>query len=69
MNQSPYKCFATGMTQSSALCLVSYEGQLKCLLLPYKWLIQPYFSVLWLKLVTHFNTRAMLMDDINDKWN
>ena len=34
--------------------LVSNEGQLKRLLLLYKGLIQPYFSLHWLKLATHF---------------
>ena len=41
MNQPPLKCFTTSMTHpllKNALCLVSNEGRVKCLLLLYKWL-------------------------------
>ena len=34
--------------KTNALRLVSDEGQLKCLLLLYKRIIQPYLSLLWL---------------------
>ena len=35
-------------------CLVSNEGWLKRLLQLYRWIIQPYLSLLWLQLATHF---------------
>ena len=34
--------------KTKALRLVSYEGRVKHLLLQYKWLMQPYVSLLWL---------------------
>ena len=49
------------------LHLVTIEGRLKCLLLLYKWLIQPYLSLLWLFLATHFITRVTPIDDIEGK--
>ena len=33
----------------------------------YKWLLQPYLSLLWLYLATHFITRATSIDDIDGK--
>ena len=60
---------------TKALRLVTNEGQLKRLLLGqlkrllqlYKQLIQPYLSLLWLLLVTHFVTRVTPIDDIDGK--
>ena len=56
----------TSIFKTKALCLVRTEGRLKCLLLLlYKRLIQPYLSLLWLLLVTHFVSRATPIDDID----
>ena len=68
MNQSPFKKlrhpYDTFTFKSKALCLASNEGRVKCLLLLYKRLIQPY---LWLLLVMHFVTRIMPINDIDSK--
>ena len=53
--------------KTKALCLVTNEGRLKRLLLLYEWLIQPYLSLLWLLLATHFVTRVTPIDDIDVK--
>ena len=53
--------------KTKALRFASNEGQVKCLLLLYKRLIQPYLSLLWLLLATHFVTRVTLIDDIDGK--
>ena len=49
------------------LRLVSDEGRVKRLLQLYKRLMQPYLSLLWLKLATHFVTRATLINDFDSK--
>ena len=51
MFHHPYN---TPTFKAKTLRLVSNKGQVKCLLLLYKQLIQPYLSYLWLQLVTHF---------------
>ena len=40
--------YDTPIFKTKELRLVSNEGQVKCPLLLYKWLIQPYLSLLWL---------------------
>ena len=40
--------YDTPTFKTEALHLASYEGQVKCLLLLHKRLIQPYLSLLWL---------------------
>ena len=56
--------------KAEALHLVSDEGLVKCLLLLYKWLIQPYLSLIFWLLATSdaFLTRVMpIIDDIDSK--
>ena len=43
------------------------EGRIKRFLLLYKRLIQPYLSLLWLLLATHFVTRVTPINDIDGK--
>ena len=59
--------YDTPTFKTKVLRLVSNEGQLKRLLLLYKWLIQPYLSLLWLLLATHFVTRVTPIDNIDGK--
>ena len=64
--------YDTPTFKTNALCLDSDEGQLKRLLLQYKWLIQPYLSLVWLQLATHiiphdtptFKTKALHLASI-----
>ena len=68
MNQSMLRhSYNTPTFKAKALRLVTNEGRLKHLLLLYKWLIQPYLSLLCLLLATHFVTRVMPIDRINGK--
>ena len=53
--------------KTKALRLVTIEGWLKHLLQLYKWLIQPYLSLLRLLLAMHFATRVTPIDDIDGK--
>ena len=46
--------YDTPTFKTKVLHLVTNEGQLKCILLLYKWLIQPYLSLVWLQMATHF---------------
>ena len=66
-NLANFHPYDTPTFKSTAIRLVSNNGRVKCLLLLYKRLIQPYLSFLWLLLVTHFVTRATLINDIDDK--
>ena len=59
--------YDTPTFKTKALRLVTIEGGLKRLLLLYKWLIQPYLSLLWLLLAMHFVTRVTPIDDIDGK--
>ena len=43
------------------------DGWVKRLLMLYKWLIQPYLSLFWLKLAMHFVTRVMPINEIDGK--
>ena len=58
MNQSPFKIlrlpYGTATFKTNTLHLISKEGQVKFLLLLYKWLIRSYLSLLWLYLAFHF---------------
>ena len=64
MLRQPYD---TPTFKTKVLRLVINEGWLKRLLLLYKWLIQPYLSLLWLLLTTHFVTRVTPIDEIDGK--
>ena len=64
MLRHPYD---TPIFKSNALHLVSNEGRVKYLFQLYKQLIQPYLSLLWLYLASHFVIRATSIDDITGK--
>ena len=59
--------YDTPTFKTKTLRFVTNGGQLKHLLLLYKWLMQPYLNLLWLLLATHFITRVMPIDDIDGK--
>ena len=59
--------YDTPTYKTKALHLASNEARVKRLLLLYKWQIQPYLSLVWLLLATHFVTRVTPIDDINSK--
>ena len=46
--------YDTPTFKTKVLCLVGNEGQVKQRLQLYERVIQPYLSLLWLQLVTHF---------------
>ena len=64
--------YDTPTIKTNALRLDSNEGWLKCLLLQYKRIIQPYLSLVWLQLATHivphdtptFKTKALRLASI-----
>ena len=59
--------YDTPTFKTNVLRLASDEGRMKCLLLLYKGLIQPYLCLFWLLLATHFVTRVMPIDDIETR--
>ena len=59
--------YDTPTFKTKALYLASNEGWVKRLLLLHKRLLQPYLSLLWLQLATHFVTMGMPIDDIDGK--
>ena len=62
-----FPMYDTPTFKTKALYLVSNEGRVKRLLLLYKQIIQPYTSLLWLLLATHFIASGTPMDDIDSK--
>ena len=67
MHFTIFHTYGTPAFKIKALCLVSNERWVKRLLLQYKWLIQPYLSLLRLKLAAYFVTQVMPINEINSK--